>query len=144
MGLDDHFTTEPGGVPAGPGRFVDIGEIEPVEVVPGLAFRPVIGDDLLVNHVTYEPHSVAPLHVHKEEQHIMVLSGVLHVTIDGDTRTMRAGDYCVIPAWVPHGAATIDEPCVEIDIFTPPRATIADRAREVRDKAGMHGVGGES
>jgi quercetin dioxygenase-like cupin family protein len=124
-----HFTLEGAKNPTSTGRFVDIAAIDPVRVVPGLDFRPVIGEDLLVNHVTYEPHSVAPLHVHAEEQHIMVISGVLHVTIDGETRTMTAGDYCVIPSWVPHGAETHDEPCVEIDIFTPPRATMVDHAR---------------
>jgi hypothetical protein len=25
----------------------------------------------------------------------------------------------VIPPWVPHGARTLESPCVEVDMFTP-------------------------
>ena len=50
-----------------------------VQIVPGLDFRPIIGNQILVNHVTYARNSVAPMHVHVEEQHIMVITGELHV-----------------------------------------------------------------
>lgn len=134
-----HFTLEARGEPVDEGRFVDIGAIQPVQVVPGLDFRPIIGNQILVNHVTYAPNSVAPLHVHAEEQHIMVISGELHVTIDDETRVMIAGDYCVIPSWVPHGAVTKDLPCVEIDIFNPPRETVVEHATSQVDVSRVHG-----
>jgi quercetin dioxygenase-like cupin family protein len=134
-----HFTLEGAGEPVAAGRFVDIAAIQPYQVVPGLDFRPIIGQDILVNHVTYAPHSVAPLHVHAEEQHIMVISGELHVTVDGATRLMVAGDYCVIPSWVPHAAETKDLPCVEIDIFNPPRATVVEHALSQVEGSRVHG-----
>ena len=42
-----HFTTEPGGTPAGPGRYVNVDELTPVEFLPGLGFRPVLGQECL-------------------------------------------------------------------------------------------------
>jgi quercetin dioxygenase-like cupin family protein len=125
-----HFSLEADGEPAGPGRFVDVSAVDPLHVVRGLAMRPILGHDVLVNHVTWEPHSEAPMHVHAEEQHILVLDGEFDLTLDGETRRMRRGDYAVIPSWVPHGAVTGDSPCVEIDIFSPPRETLVEHARD--------------
>ncbi len=123
-----HFSAEPGGTPTGPGRYVRVSDIEPVEFVPGLAFRPVLGDGTLVNFVSFERDTVAPMHVHIEEQFTIVLEGEFEFEIDGDVRTMRPGDVAVIPAWVPHGARTTDSTCQEIDVFTPPRQSLLEHA----------------
>ncbi|HEX6931670.1 MAG TPA: hypothetical protein VF162_05985, partial [Streptosporangiaceae bacterium] len=36
----------------------------------------------------------------------------------------RKGDVAVIPAWVPHGAWTVDTHCEELDVFCPPRQSL--------------------
>jgi quercetin dioxygenase-like cupin family protein len=126
---EPHFTTEAGGTPTASGRFVDVGAIPPVEFVPGLEFRPVLGERSMVNVVTFAPHTEAPLHVHEEEQIVLVLEGELEFEIDGEVRTMHVGDMAVIPSWVPHGARTHDTPCTEADIFTPPRRSLLEHAR---------------
>ena len=41
--------------------------------------------------------------------------------VAGEKRIMRRGDAVVIPPNVPHGARTFDKPCVEVDVFHPPR-----------------------
>ncbi len=123
-----HFSTEAGGTPTGPGRYVTVADVEPVEFVPGLGFRPILGDGTLVNFVSFEPGTVAPMHVHVEEQFTIVLEGEFEFELDGDVRTMRAGDVAVIPAWVPHGARTKDTTCREIDVFTPPRRSLLEHA----------------
>jgi quercetin dioxygenase-like cupin family protein len=124
-----HFTTEAGGEPTAEGRFVDVSEIESVEFVPGLMFQPVLGERTLVNFVSFEPHTEAPMHVHEEEQVVVVTEGEFDFTIGEETRTMRVGDVAVVPSWVPHGARTADTPCKEIDMFSPPRATLIEHAR---------------
>jgi unsaturated pyranuronate lyase len=124
-----HFTTEAAGTPTAEGRFVKPDQIEPVEYVPGLEFKPVLGEDMLANFVSFEPHTEAPMHVHEEEQIVIVVEGEFDFTIDGDTRTMKVGDVAVIPSWVPHGAVTGDIGCREIDMFNPPRATLIEHAR---------------
>jgi len=125
----DHFSTANPGTPAEDGRFVEVNAIEPVELLPGLTFRPVLGVGTLVNVVAFEPHTEAPLHVHEEEQIVVVTEGEFEFTLAGETRTMRAGDVAVIPPWVEHGARTGDLPCKELDVFNPPRATLVDHAR---------------
>ena len=128
-----HFSTEAGGVPTGPGRFVAVNDIDAVEFVPGLEFRPVLGDNVMTNFVTFAPHTVAPMHVHEEEQVVIVLDGELEFVIDGQTKLLRPGDVAVIPSWVPHGARTLEVGCTEVDVFTPPRKTLLGHARAQRE-----------
>lgn len=123
-----HFSTEAGGTPTAPGRYVEVAGVEPVEFIPGLEFRPVLGEQMLTNFVRFEPHTEAPVHVHEEEQTVIVLEGEFEFSLDGDVRTMRPGDVAVIPPWVPHGARTLDTTCYEVDVFTPPRRSLLDHA----------------
>jgi quercetin dioxygenase-like cupin family protein len=123
-----HFGTEAGGEPAGPGRYVHIDKIASAEFVPGLTFRPVLGQRAMANFVHFEPGAQAPRHVHEEEQIVIVLEGEMTFDLDGDVRTMAKGDVAVIPAWVPHGAWTTDTSCLEVDVFSPPRKTLLDLA----------------
>lgn len=124
----NHFSTEGAGTPTAQGRFVDVGRIESVEMLPGLNFQPILSEHAIVNVVSFDPHSEAPMHSHVEEQIVVVVAGEFEFTLDGTTRTMKAGDVCVIPPWVPHGARTLDTTCRELDVFTPPRATLLDHA----------------
>ena len=119
-----HFTTEAQGEPAGPGRYVNIDSVTPVEFLPGLGFRPVLGQRAMTNFVSFEPGATAPRHVHEEEQIVIVLDGEFTFDLDGDVRVMRKGDVAVIPAWVPHGAWTTDTRCLEVDVFAPPRQSL--------------------
>jgi quercetin dioxygenase-like cupin family protein len=121
---ESHFTTEAQGEPAGPGRYVNVDDITPVEFLPGLGFRPVLGQRAMTNFVSFAPGAEAPRHVHEEEQIVIVLDGELVFDLDGDQRTMRKGDVAVIPAWVPHGAWTTDTHCLEVDVFCPPRQSL--------------------
>jgi quercetin dioxygenase-like cupin family protein len=123
----EHFSTE-GGTPTSRGRFVDVSAIKAVEMLPGLDFQPVLSEHAIVNVVSFAPHTEAPMHSHVEEQIVIVVEGEFDFTLDGATRTMRAGDMAVIPSWVPHGAVTRDTPCREMDVFTPPRATLIEHA----------------
>jgi quercetin dioxygenase-like cupin family protein len=119
-----HFSSEALGEPEGVGRYVNLDSIDPVEFVPGLGFRPVLGQRAMTNFVSFEPGAVAPKHVHEEEQIVIILDGEMVFDLDGDVRTMRKGDVAVIPAWVPHGAWTVDTHCEEVDVFCPPRQSL--------------------
>ena len=130
-----HFGTEALGEPAGSGRYVHIGKIASAEFVPGLTFRPVLGQRAMANFVNFEPGAEAPRHVHEEEQIVIVLEGELIFDLDGDVRTMRPGDVAVVPAWVPHGAWTTDSSCLEVDVFSPPRKSLLELASAQQDGA---------
>lgn len=133
-----HFTTEALGEPTAPGRYVNVDALSPVEFQPGLGFRPVLGQAVMTNFVSFAPGAVAPRHVHAEEQFIIILDGELVVDLDGDVRTMRKGEVAVIPAWVPHGAWTTDSHCEEIDVFAPPRQSLLKLAEAHLAAAGQH------
>ena len=132
-----HFSTDAGGTPTSAGRYVDVNAIESVEFVPGLGFRPVRGERTMVNFVSFAPNTEAPMHVHEEEQIVIVLEGEFEFELDGDVRTMRAGDVAVIPAWVPHGARTHDSSCREIDVFNPPRRSLLEHASNQSPDSGQ-------
>ncbi len=121
---ESHFTTEALGEPAGPGKYVNVDAITPVEFLPGLGFRPVLGYQAMTNFVSFTPGTEAPRHVHEEEQIVIVLDGEFTFDLDGDVRVMRKGDVAVVPSWVPHGAWTTDSHCLEIDVFSPPRRSL--------------------
>ena len=74
MSSTSHFSSA-GGTPTAPGRYVDVDAITPVEFVPGLEFRPVLGERTMTNFVRFAPHTEAPVHVHEEEQIVLVLDG---------------------------------------------------------------------
>jgi len=127
-----HFSSEATGTPTAKGRYVDVSAITPVEFVPGLEFRPVLGERTMTNFVRFAPHTEAPVHVHvhvhEEEQIVIVLEGKFEFELDGEVRTMRAGDVAVAPAWVPHGARTKNSSCSEVDVFNPPRRSLLEHA----------------
>lgn len=134
MSASQHFSTEGAEEPTAPGRFVDVASIAPVEFLEGLEFRPVLGEHTMVNFVHFEPHTEAPHHVHREEQIVLVLEGEFDFELDGEVRTVSAGDVVVVPPWVPHGARTGDKPCLEVDVFNPPRETLLAHARSERER----------
>lgn len=127
-----HFATEqaPEGATLGTPSWHDLDEIDPVELVPGLRFRPVAGERLLVNFVSYEPGTIVPEHAHEEEQMTFVLEGAFEFTIAGETRTLRPGMVAHIPSFVPHAASTGESGCVQVDVFSPPRRTLLEATRE--------------
>jgi quercetin dioxygenase-like cupin family protein len=129
MSEKPHFSSDTAGEPAAPGRFVSVDQVDPVEFIPGLEFRPVLGEGMMANFVSFEPHTEAPVHVHEEEQIVIVLEGEFDFEIDGDVRTMRPGDVAVVPPWVRHGARTRESRCTEVDIFNPPRQTLLAHAQ---------------
>ena len=122
-----YFQLDPRAVAAEPGRFVDSEvDVEPVEFLPGLVFRPLIGKDLMVNFVRYQPHTEAPRHAHAEEQILFVVEGELEVELGGEVRTLGPGQAALIPSNVPHAARTHDEPCLQVDVFHPPRQALLE------------------
>lgn len=108
------------------GAFVKWDELDPIEIVSGLRFQPVLGGQLMVNFVHFEPHTEAPRHWHEEEQISFVLDGEFEFELDDEKRIVRRGQAVVIPPNVPHAARTRDASCLEVDVFYPPRKGLLD------------------
>jgi quercetin dioxygenase-like cupin family protein len=123
---EPYFAGDSGVRADGTGTWARWDELEPLVMVPGLSFQPVVGERLMVNFVTFEPRTEAPVHWHDEEQISFVLDGEFEFEVAGEKRILRRGDAVVIPPNVPHGARTHDSSCVEIDVFHPPRRGVLD------------------
>lgn len=112
-------------------RFITLDRDVPrLGITDGLEFQPVVGGRLMLNLVTFEPHTEAPMHSHGEEQLVYVLEGEVLFTAGDVEQLLRPGEAVVIPPFVPHAARTLDVPCLELDIFAPPRQALLDLLEE--------------
>ena len=102
-----------------------------LELAPNLGSRPVIGQNLAISYINFAPNTRAPVHSHSEEQIVLVLEGQVEFEVNGVAGLLGPGMGIVIPPNVPHGARTYDSPCVEIDVFHPPRQALVERLREL-------------
>jgi quercetin dioxygenase-like cupin family protein len=120
----------------GEGNFVTWDGMDPIEILSGLRFQPVLGEQLMVNFVHFEPHTEAPEHWHDEEQISFVIDGEFEFELAGEKRTVRRGQAVVIPPNVPHAARTFDKSCLEVDVFYPPRQGLLDAMGLTNPNAG--------
>ena len=123
---ESYFGTDVGTQAAAGGSFVQWDAIDRIEMVPGLNFQPVLGERVMVNFVSFDPHTEAPLHWHEEEQISFVVDGEFEFEVAGEKRLVRKGEAIVIPPNVPHAARTFDSPCLEVDVFHPPRRGVLE------------------
>ena len=78
------------------------------------------GDDLMQVEVHFEKGAVGAMHTHPHTQLTYVLSGKFEFTINGITKTVKAGDTLFKLPNVPHGCVCT-EAGVLLDTFTPAR-----------------------
>lgn len=78
-------------------------------------------DGLMCVENTFDAGAVGSLHSHPHTQITYVVSGVFSFEIDGETRTVRAGDTMLKTDGVIHGCIC-KEAGILLDIFTPMRA----------------------
>jgi quercetin dioxygenase-like cupin family protein len=125
--MSDYFATEEveradGAV----GSFASITDAPEVEAAPGVHIRAIAYGTLMLSYVRLDPNSVAATHLHSEEQMGIVLEGECVFDLDSSERTLKKGDVYHAPAGVPHGARAGNEPCVILDVFSPPRAALLE------------------
>jgi quercetin dioxygenase-like cupin family protein len=90
---------------------------------------PATGANMTINFVRIEPGADVPLHEHPHEQGGTVIEGSIFMTIEGETREMRAGDVYIAPPNSVHGATAGPEGCLVVDVFSPPRDDYRDAAK---------------
>ena len=91
------------------------------ELAPGIIARTFWGEKMLTSIVDLDPHTTLPAHSHPHEQHGMVISGRITFVIDGQEKTLTAGDIYIVPGDIIHSAQTHAEGAQVIDIFAPVR-----------------------
>lgn len=83
--------------------------------------RRVQGERITLAVVELAPNAVVPEHRHANEQMGIVITGLMHFTVDGETRDLGPGGTWRILGDRPHDVVAGAEGAVVIDVFTPVR-----------------------
>ncbi|WP_166396185.1 cupin domain-containing protein [Rubrobacter marinus] len=98
------------------------GSFPEVEVLPNNHRTSVAGLQVGVNRIRWVHPASTPDHRHDDaEQVILMLSGRMEMTIDGEEYEMAEGDVAVIPKGVSHHGRTLGEDAVFYEVFAPLR-----------------------
>ena len=71
-------------------------------------------------HWDIEPGALLPEHSHVHEQVCNVIQGEFELTIDGESRVLKAGDVGIIPSNAVHSGRAVTQ-CHVIAVFHPIR-----------------------
>ena len=100
---------------------IDHGSARPVEMFSGVVRRTLTdGDRMMLIEVTLEAGAVVPSHTHPHEQTGYLISGRMRFEVGDETRDLSPGDCWLVPGGAPHQVTAL-EPCLVIDVFSPPR-----------------------
>jgi len=87
--------------------------------------RRVIGEKVMISHVTLHKGCKVPTHAHENEQMSCILSGKLRFGLGAEGSlewrevTLGAGEVLHLPSNVLHSAEALEETVV-LDVFAPP------------------------
>ena len=77
--------------------------VESYEIHPGVHLHAIGGDQVLLCKVTHDAGKQVPLHSHEACEQVMVITeGSVEMTIEGETRTLTAGDVVVVSRGLEH------------------------------------------
>ncbi len=96
-------------------------DVEREHLNPLLDRQMITGEQIMLARVYLKKGSVVPEHSHLNEQVTYILEGTLRFWIDGKVIDVHAGEVLCIPPHMPHKAEALED-CVDLDVFTPPRA----------------------
>ena len=91
------------------------------QISPGISLKTIWGDKIMMSLVELEPNSEVPLHTHPNEQAGIVLEGEFIFTIGGQSKTVKTGEFYVIPGGIEHSVLSGSKSSKALDIFSPPR-----------------------
>jgi len=102
-------------------KFVFAGETLKEDIGGGIT-RQILGYDgsLMLVKAWFEENAEGYTHAHHHAQVTYVESGEFEFSVDGETKTVKAGDSVYIPPHAPHGAICT-KAGVLIDTFSPVR-----------------------
>jgi quercetin dioxygenase-like cupin family protein len=71
-------------------------------------------------------------HSHDDfDQLVLILEGRANYFVDGVAHEMGPGSLMLVPAKAEHYIVPLTEPCINVDVFAPPRADYAELAQRV-------------
>ena len=100
--------------------FYTLDDLKQETLVEGFNVRFVHGDSMTIAYWDITQGAILPEHSHLHEQIANIMEGTFELTINGQTKRMKAGEVAVIPPNAPHGGKAITD-CRIIDVFHPVR-----------------------
>ncbi|MFI0354452.1 cupin domain-containing protein [Actinomadura sp. 9N407] len=101
-------------------------DLPETEVRPGVRRRVYSTDEVMVAHHRLDVGMDLNPHSHKDfDQLVYIAEGRCNYYVDGVAHEMTAGTFLLVPSGSEHYIEPLEEPCVNIDIFVPPRADLA-------------------
>ncbi len=86
--------------------------------------RKIIGytDDLMAVYVQFDKGSVGTAHIHDIHDQIgFVANGSFEAEVDGKKKILKKGDAFIASKHLKHGAISLEDNIVLLDIFSPKR-----------------------
>jgi quercetin dioxygenase-like cupin family protein len=108
--------------------FYSLKSLAPQDVFAGYRARIFHGSEITFAVLEVEPNAQLPSHQHGNEQVGLLVRGSLTFRVDGDVRTVRAGDAWVIPSNAIHDAKSGPDGAIVIETWAPPRNDFRDLA----------------
>lgn len=99
----------------------DWGSIPAERISEGIDRQMVVGENIMICRLRFDPFVVTPAHRHPHEQMTLVVQGRVKFILGTEERIVSAGDVLHFPSNHWHGATMLDEEVVLIDIFSPIR-----------------------
>ncbi len=101
-------------------RWADLEVEHPMELIDR---RRIVGERMMLAHVTLHEGFMVPSHQHENEQFAVVLSGRMRFVVgsgdESEVLVLGAGEVLHLPSNVPHAAEAL-ETSVVLDLFSPP------------------------
>ena len=106
--------------------------VEPYPFRPGIQLHAVGGEQVLLCRVSYAPGTGVPRHAHDAcEQVMAIVEGEVEMTIEDQTRRLRAGDVVVVNRGLEHELHS-EGGCTFFEALSPvPLDHVPDRDRDL-------------
>jgi quercetin dioxygenase-like cupin family protein len=119
-------------VPARTDPFRSWNAVEPHPFRPGIQLHAIGGEHVLLCRVSYAPGTGVPRHAHDAcEQVMAIVEGEVEMTIEDETRRLRAGDVVVVNRGLEHELHS-EGGCTFFEALAPvPLDHVPDRDRDL-------------
>jgi quercetin dioxygenase-like cupin family protein len=108
------------------GLVVNWDDIPEETVRPGVRRRVYATDEVMIAWHSLDVGMAVNPHSHADfDQLVLITEGACDYYVAGTPHRMRAGSLLLVPAGAEHYIVPIEGPCINLDVFVPPRADFA-------------------
>ncbi len=100
--------------------FISLKNIEEKDILPGFKVKFIHSENCTFAYWEIKAGSVLPEHNNIHEQISQVTSGQFELTVENESRILKAGDVAIIPSNVTHSGKAITDVTIT-DVFYPIR-----------------------